>query len=81
MDESKRHAVNFLEKEIKTYMALSLFLSKKGFRQHVRVGSSTILISPLFYRERMKEAKNIVSELKKSDQGCPAGALIFFLLT
>jgi len=30
MDDSKRRTVKFLEKEIKTYMALSLFLSKKG---------------------------------------------------
>jgi hypothetical protein len=67
MDESKRRAVNFLEKEIKTYTALSLFLSKRGIKQHVRVGSSTILICPLFYKERMEEAKKIVSELKRPD--------------
>ena len=30
MDESKRRAVQFLEKEIKTYTALALFLSKKA---------------------------------------------------
>jgi len=67
MDESKRRVVTFLEKEIKTYTALSLFLSKKGFRHHFCVGSSTILINPLFYKERMKEAENIVAELKRSD--------------
>src|SRR6202030_3556209 len=38
MDDSKRRAVTFLEKEIKTYAALSLFLSKKGLKEHVRVG-------------------------------------------
>jgi hypothetical protein len=37
-DESKRHAVEFLEKEIKTYTALSLFLTKKGIGAHVRMG-------------------------------------------
>jgi len=67
MDESKRHAIRFLEKEIRTYTALSLFLSKQGIRQHVRVGTSTVLICPLFYRERMKEAKKLVSELKSPD--------------
>jgi hypothetical protein len=67
MDEPKRHAVKFLEKEIKTYTALSLFLSKQGIRQHVRVGSTTVLICPLFYRERMKEANKLVSELKSSN--------------
>ncbi len=67
MDESKRRAVKFLEKEIRTYTALSLFLSKKGIKQHVRVGASTVLLSPLFYRERMKEAKKLVSDLKKPD--------------
>jgi len=67
MDESKRSAVKFLEKEIKTYLALSLFLSKKGIEQHVRVDASKILISPMFYKERMKEAKNIVTELRRSN--------------
>jgi hypothetical protein len=66
MDESKRSAVKFVEKEIKTYLALSLFLSKKGVEEHVRVGDSKILINPTFYKERMKEAKKIVTELRKS---------------
>jgi len=38
MDETRRSAIEFLEKEIKTYMALSLFLSKKGIKEDVRVG-------------------------------------------
>jgi hypothetical protein len=67
MNETKRRAVKFLEKEIKTYTALSLFLSKKGIKQHVRVGASTVLLSPLFYKERMREAKKLVSDLKKPD--------------
>jgi hypothetical protein len=65
MDESKRRAVRFLEKEIKTYTALSLFLSKKGFKEHVRVGARKVLISPTFYKDRMKEAKRIVYELRQ----------------
>jgi hypothetical protein len=65
MDESKRSAIKFLEKEIKTYLALSLFLTKKGIKEHVRVGSKKVLISPSFYKERMKEAKKLVHELKK----------------
>jgi hypothetical protein len=65
MDETKRHVVKFLEKEIKTYVALSQFLSKKGIREHVRVGEKRVLISPSFYKERMKEAKKLVYELKK----------------
>ena len=67
MDESKRNAVKFLEKEIKTYLALSLFLSKKNIEEHVRVGARKILIGPAFYKERMKEAKKIVIELKRSN--------------
>jgi hypothetical protein len=67
MDESKRSAVTFLEKEIKTYLALSLFLSKKDIEEHVRIGGRKILISPTFYKERMKEAKKIVTELRKSN--------------
>jgi hypothetical protein len=67
MDESKRRVVKFLEKEIKTYKALSLFLSKKGIREHVRLGEKKVLISPSFYKDRMKEAKRIVYELRKSN--------------
>ena len=65
MDESRRRAVKFLEKEIKTYMALSRFLSKKGIKEHVRLGDKTVLICPSFYKDRMKEAKKLVYELKK----------------
>ena len=65
MDESRRLAISFLEKEIKTYLALSVFLSKKGIKADVRVGAKKILISPSFYKERMKEAKKLVYELKK----------------
>jgi len=65
MDESKRRVVKFLEKEIKTYKALSRFLSKKGIQEHVRLGKKKVLTSPSFYKERMKEAKKIVYELTK----------------
>ena len=67
MDESKRNAVKFLEKEIKTYQALSLFLAKKDTEDQVRVGTRKILIGPTFYKERMKEAKKIVTALKRSN--------------
>jgi hypothetical protein len=65
MDQSRRNAIQFLEKEIKTYLALSLFLTKKGINEHVRVGAKKVLISPSFYKDRMKEAKKLVHELKK----------------
>ena len=67
MKESKRRVVKFLEKEIKTYMALSLFLTKKGIKEHVQVGEKKVLISPTFYKERMKEAQRLVFELRKPD--------------
>jgi hypothetical protein len=38
MSDPKRRAVKFLEKEIRTYKALSLFFSKKGIKEHVRFG-------------------------------------------
>ena len=65
MEESRRHAIKFLEKEIKTYLALSLFLSKRGIKADVRVGEKKVLISPKFYKERMREAKKLVHELRK----------------
>jgi hypothetical protein len=65
MERSKQRVVMFLEKEIKTYLALSLFLSKKGIKEHARMEKKKLLISPSFYKERMKEAKRLVYELKK----------------
>ena len=65
MDDSKRRVIKFIEKEIKTYRALALFLSKKGIKEHMRVGEKTALISPTFYKDRVKEAKKLVNELQK----------------
>ena len=64
MDESKRQAVKFLEKEIKTYKALAMFLSKEGVKEHLQAGNRKALISPTYYKQRMKEARKIVSELR-----------------
>jgi len=65
VDESKRQAVHFLEKEIKTYVALALFLSKEGIKERVPVGDNEVLISPAYYKERMREARKLVVELRK----------------
>jgi hypothetical protein len=67
MDESRRRAIKFLEKEIKTYLALSLFFSTKGIKVNARVREKKVPVSPSFYKERMKEAKKLVYELRKSD--------------
>jgi len=67
MDESNRRVVKFLEKEIKTYKALCLFLSKKDIKEHMGKVQKKVLISPTFYKERMKEAKRLVFELRKLD--------------
>jgi hypothetical protein len=65
MDESKRQAVQFLEKEIKTYIALALFLSKEGIKERVQLGDKEVLIGPAYYRDRMREARKLVNELRK----------------
>jgi hypothetical protein len=65
MDASKRQAVEFLEKEIKTYIALALYLSKEGIRTRVQLGDKEVIINPTYYRERMREARKIVNELRK----------------
>lgn len=67
MDESKRRAVRFLEKEIKTYKALALFLSKEEIKKHLRVNDKEGLIRPTYYKERIREARRLVSELRKSN--------------
>jgi hypothetical protein len=64
MDASKLRAVEFLEKEIKTYIALALFLSKEGIRERVSVGTKVVLISPTYYKSRMREARKLVNELR-----------------
>ena len=64
MDEAKRQAVQFLEKEIKTYIALALFLSKEGIKERVQLGTDKVLISSSYYKERMKEARKLVNELR-----------------
>lgn len=65
MDDSKRQAVKFLEKEIKTYIALALFLSKEGIKERVQIEEKDVVIGPAYYRDRMREARKIVNELRK----------------
>jgi len=65
VDDSKRRAVKFLEKEIKTYIALALFLSKEGIKERVQIEEKDVVIGPAFYRDRMREARKIVNELRK----------------
>jgi hypothetical protein len=66
MDQSKQRAIQFLEKEIKTYTALALFLSKKGIKEPVKVDKASFL-RPTFYKMRMSEAKRIVNALRKAN--------------
>jgi hypothetical protein len=65
MDTSKRRAVEFLEKEIKTYIALALYLSKEGIKERVQVEGKEVVIGPHYYQERMREARILVNELRK----------------
>lgn len=67
MDESSCRVIQFLEKEIKTYAALSLFLSKKDISEHLRARDKRVLLSPRYYKDRVKEAKKLVDELRKSN--------------
>ena len=64
MEDSSRRVIRFLEKEIKTYAALSLFLVKSGIKERVRVGNRRVLL-PTYYKDRVKEAKKLVNELRK----------------
>jgi hypothetical protein len=66
VDESKRRAIRFLEKEIETYKALALFLSKADVKKHLRVRDKKGLTRPTYYKERMREARKLVRELRKS---------------
>jgi len=66
MDATKLRAVEFLEKEIKTYIALALYLSKEGIKERIPVGNNEVLISPSYYKERMREARKLVNDLRKT---------------
>jgi hypothetical protein len=66
LNDRKQRVVQFLEKEIKTYAALSLFLSKKSTLDRLHARDKQALLQPAFYKERMKEAKRIVHELRRS---------------
>jgi hypothetical protein len=63
MGKSKRQARQFLQKEIKTYTALALFLSKKGEEDRLQLGRREGLKGPVFYRDRMKEARKLIHDL------------------
>jgi hypothetical protein len=56
-----------VEKEIKTYKALAIFLSKEGVKDRLLPKDKGVFLSPAFYKERMKEAKKVVNELRKLD--------------
>jgi hypothetical protein len=66
MDESRQRVVQFLEKEIKTYGALALFLAKKDIKENFRAENKRVCLSPTYYKERVKEAKKLVNELRKT---------------
>ena len=66
MNESMQRVARFLEKEIKTYAALSLFLSKKSTLKGLNARDRQAMMQPAFYKERMKEARKLVTELTKS---------------
>jgi hypothetical protein len=67
MNASNQRVVEFLEKEIRTYAALSLFLSKKSTLEGLNARDKQALMHPAFYQERMKEARKLVTELNKSN--------------
>ena len=67
MDESRQHAIEFLEKELKTYAALARFLSKKDIQEQSHGENESAHLTPAFYEDRIVEAKRLVNELRKSN--------------
>jgi hypothetical protein len=64
MGKSKQRALQFVQKEIKTYRALALFLSKRSAGDRQRSQHKEIRIGLAFYKQRITEAEKIVSELR-----------------
>jgi hypothetical protein len=67
MEVPKRRVIQFLEKEIKTYTALALFLSSDDGRENGRLAAHGHLPGPAYYKERMKEARKLVNDLRKQN--------------
>jgi hypothetical protein len=65
MDESKHRAVEFLEKEIKTYIALAMFFSKERIIERLQVGTKKLTLNAGYYKDRMREARKLVNELRR----------------
>lgn len=66
MDGSKRRAIRFLEKELETYKALALFLAKADIKKHLGERKKQDHTRPAYYKERMREARKLIRELKKA---------------
>jgi len=62
---SRRRVTQFLKKEIKTYKALALFLSRRVATKNKPVIDDHRIILPAYYKERMREADSLVSELER----------------
>jgi hypothetical protein len=43
-----------------------LFFSKEGLKQRVPLAGKHVTISATYYQERMREARKLVTELRKS---------------
>ncbi len=65
MDASKRTAVAFLEKEIKTYIALAMFFSKERITERLQVGTKKLTLNASYCKDRMREARKLVNELRR----------------
>jgi len=42
-------------------------LAKKDIKENVRVGDKRVYLGPTYYKERVKEAKKLVNELRKTN--------------
>ena len=66
MDGSKRRALQFLQKEIKTYKALALFFSRKHIKQRVRLIPNSRITTPEYFHQRIEEALELVNEIRSA---------------
>jgi hypothetical protein len=67
VDNTKRRAARFLEKEIETYRALALFFSKEENKRHLNARGRKHHGRPTYYKERMREARRLVTALRRPD--------------
>jgi hypothetical protein len=65
MDPGGKQSISW-KRNLRHTKRLALFLSKEEVKKHVPMRDREGLIRPTYYKDRMREARKLVRELRKS---------------